>query len=214
MSRKVRDLRKRFIVFCEGDTEYNYVDHMRLNQGVELALKPINMGGGGYASFLDAIKSEASNNCLAKFVIIDFDRVLKHPGEKPKFIDIINYCKLQNEHGKIPHFVIVDNPDFEYVSCLHIEGYNGQNVKQYIEKTLGFIDLDKFKAKEDIYEYLNSNNNSYNLMLERLNKKLVTNTYTIDKTNMDIQVSDTQVDWDNERQRGSNINEFFDVIDW
>lgn len=214
MSRKVRDLRKRFIVFCEGDTEYNYVDHMRLKQGVELALKPINMGGGGYASFLDAIKSEASNNCLAKFIIIDFDRVLKHSGEKAKFIDIINYCQLQNELRKIPHFLIVDNPDFEYISCLHVEGYGGQNVKQYIEKTLGFVDLDKFKVKEDIYEYLNSNSNSYSLMLGRLRQKIVNNTYMVDKTNMDIQITDTQVNWENENQRGSNINEFFEVIDW
>ena len=214
MSRKVRDLRKRFIVFCEGDTEFNYVEHMRLNQGVELALKPINMGGGGYASFLDAIKAEASNNCMAKFVIIDFDRVLKHPGEKVKFIEIVDYCKLQNEYGKIPHFLIVDNPDFEYVSCLHIDQYKGQNVKQYIESTLGFVDLNKFKTKEDIYEYLNSNNNSYSLMLERLKHKIVVNTYMVDKTNMDIQIIDTQVNWDNENQRGSNINEFFEVIDW
>lgn len=43
MSRPKRVLRKKFIVFCEGDTEYNYVDGMRLKQEVELALKPINM---------------------------------------------------------------------------------------------------------------------------------------------------------------------------
>ena len=80
MSRPKRVLRKKFIVFCEGDTEYNYVDGMRLKQGVELALKPINMQGGGYKSFLDEIKKEASNNCLAKFIIIDFDRTKIHSG--------------------------------------------------------------------------------------------------------------------------------------
>ena len=52
MIREKRKLRKKFIVFCEGDTEYNYIDTMRLNQGVELALKPINMHGGGYSNFL------------------------------------------------------------------------------------------------------------------------------------------------------------------
>lgn len=41
--RKERILQKRFIIFCEGDTEYNYIDKMRKNQGVELVLKPINM---------------------------------------------------------------------------------------------------------------------------------------------------------------------------
>ena len=58
MSREKRKLRKKFIVFCEGDTEYNYIDTMRLNQGVELALKPINMHGGGYSNFLEVIKKE------------------------------------------------------------------------------------------------------------------------------------------------------------
>ena len=57
---------------------------MRLNQGVELALKPINMHGGGYSNFLEVIKKEANNNCLAKFIVIDYDRVKKHPGELAK----------------------------------------------------------------------------------------------------------------------------------
>lgn len=45
MSRKERVLKKRYAIFCEGDTEYNYIDKMRKNQGVELVLKPINMHG-------------------------------------------------------------------------------------------------------------------------------------------------------------------------
>lgn len=53
MSRPTRILQKRFIVFCEGDTEYNYIDHMRKKQGVHLVLKPINMRGGGYSNFLN-----------------------------------------------------------------------------------------------------------------------------------------------------------------
>ena len=94
MSREKRKLRKKFIVFCEGDTEYNYIDTMRLNQGVELALKPINMHGGGYSNFLEVIKKEANNNCLAKFIVIDYDRVKKHPGELAKLKEIIEYCKF------------------------------------------------------------------------------------------------------------------------
>ena len=101
MSREKRKLRKKFIVFCEGDTEYNYIDTMRLNQGVELALKPINMHGGGYSNFLEVIKKEANNNCLAKFIVIDYDRVKKHPGELAKLKEIIEYCKLQNSNKRI-----------------------------------------------------------------------------------------------------------------
>ena len=74
--------KKRFVVFCEGDTEYNYIDKMRKRQDVQIALKPINMHGGGYSNFLKKIKTESQTNCLAKFIIVDADRLIKHPGEK------------------------------------------------------------------------------------------------------------------------------------
>ncbi len=214
MSRPKRELRKKFVVFCEGDTEYNYIDAMRLKQGVELALKPVNMQGGGYANFLDEIRTEASNNCLAKFIIIDYDRAKKHQGELPKLKELIEYCKLQNSSKKIPYFLILDNPDFEYIACLHIENYHGQDVKRYIEQTLGLGDIEKFKAMRDVYSYLNTKDNSYKLMLSRLQKKIVINHYQINKSGFEIKISDTEVVWEHESVRGSNINEFFEVIEW
>ena len=167
MSREKRKLRKKFIVFCEGDTEYNYIDTMRLNQGVELALKPINMHGGGYSNFLEVIKKEANNNCLAKFIVIDYDRVKKHPGELAKLKEIIE-----------------------------------------------FKNIDNFKAKKDVYEYLNTKGNSYNIMLDRLKEYIVKNSYNINKSNFDIRITKTDVIWDNENKRGSNIREMFEIIDW
>ncbi|MDD3277527.1 MAG: hypothetical protein PHG16_01390 [Lachnospiraceae bacterium] len=104
MSRPTRILQKRFVVFCEGDTEYNYIDRMRKNQGVQLVLKPINMHGGGYSNFLKKIRTEASSNCLAKFIIVDADRIMSNEGEmvwcsngvvpqKTHFIKILETCK-------------------------------------------------------------------------------------------------------------------------
>lgn len=107
---------------------------MRLKQGVELALKPINMQGGGYTNFLEAIKKEASNNCLAKFILIDFDRAKKHLGELPKLKEIMEYCRLQNSSRRIPLFLILDNPDFEYIACLHIADYQGQDIKSILSR--------------------------------------------------------------------------------
>ena len=214
MSRPKRKLRKKFVVFCEGDTEYNYVDAMRLKQGVELALKPINMQGGGYGAFLEEIKKEAKNNCLAKFVLVDFDRVKKHSGELGKLKELIEYCRLQNQSRKIPHFLILNNPDFEYIACLHIADYQGQDVKRYIEQTLGFGKIDKFKNKKDIYEYLNTGSNSFTCMLSGIRDKIIINHYRIKKENFEIEILDTELVWENESKRGSNINEFFEVIDW
>ena len=132
MSRKQRVLKKRYAIFCEGDTEYNYTDKMRKKQGVELVLKPINMHGGGYSNFLCQIKKESQTNYLAKFIIVDADRIVSVPGEKENFLKLLEYCRIQNDKGNTPLFVIADNPDFEYVACLHDADYKGQDMKSYI----------------------------------------------------------------------------------
>lgn len=216
MSRRERVLKKRYAVFCEGDTEYNYIDKMRKNQGVELVLKPINMHGGGYSSFLAQIKKEAQTNYLAKFIIVDADRIKSFPGEKDNFLKLLEYCKLQNDKGNIPHFVIADNPDFEYVACLHDPDYKGQDTKGYVEKTWKFKDLGTFKSNADVYDFLNTGKKSYLNLLETLKKqeKLVSNSYDIKKKTFDISIKSTTFNPDLLDKKNSNIDEFFEVIDW
>lgn len=82
MSRKVRETKKNFKVFCEGDTEYHYIERMRQEKRISIAIKTVNMQGGGYKSFLDKLKTDGTKNCLAKFIIIDGDRAVKEQGEK------------------------------------------------------------------------------------------------------------------------------------
>ena len=156
MSRKQRILKKRYAIFCEGDTEYNYTEKMRKNQGVELVLKPINMHGGGYSNFLRQIKKEAQTNYLARFIIVDADRITTVSGEKENFLKLLEYCRIQNDKGNAPIFVVADNPDFEYIACLHDEEYKGQDTKNYIVKTWGYKNLDAFKNDKDVYEFLNT----------------------------------------------------------
>lgn len=165
---------------------------------------------------MERIKVESKNNCLAKFVIVDLDRYKNIPGEEAKFKELIEYCKLQNKNGTVPHFLIIDNPDFEYVACLHISEYKGQNVKNYIESVLGFGTVEKFKAKKDIYQYLNSNKNSYSVMLKRIkeNDKFIQNVFSVHKNRMEIVISKTNIEWDNLNARGSNIDEFFSILEW
>ena len=215
MSRYKRELIKKYIVFCEGDTEYNYFDAIQKKQNTKLILKPINMQGGGYSNFLTEIKKQADNNCLAKFVIIDYDRVIKHPGELTHLKKLVEYCQIQNQNRKIPHFLIIDNPDFEYVACLHIPGFHDQDTTRYIEDSLGFKNIENFKKKKEIFAYLNSESNSYKNMLTRLrSKKIIINHYKINKAGFDIIIEKTDVIWDNESQKGSNINELFEIIEW
>ncbi|SFS72383.1 RloB-like protein [Succinivibrio dextrinosolvens] len=177
MSRKIRVLKKRYAIFCEGDTEYNYTEKMRKNQGVELVLKPINMRGGGYSNFLRQIKKESQSNYLAKFIIVDADRIQKVQGERENFLKLLEYCKIQNNKGNTAIFVITNNPDFEYVACLHDNDYNGQDTKNYIEKNWKYKDLDSFKNNTEIYDFLNSGRKSFVNMLEtiRNQEKLIKN---------------------------------------
>lgn len=216
MSRKQRVLKKRYAIFCEGDTEYNYTEKMRKKQGVELVLKPINMHGGGYSNFLRQIKKESQTNYLAKFIIVDADRIVSVPGEKENFLRLLEYCRIQNDKGNTPLFVIADNPDFEHVACLHDTDYKGQDTKGYIVKTWGYKNLDAFKNDTEVYEFLNSEKRSFEVLLGILRRqdKLVKNLYEIKKKTFDIRIKSTVFNQDMLDQRVSNSEEFFDVIDW
>ncbi len=216
MSRKERILKKRYAVFCEGDTEYNYVEKMRMKQGVELVLKPINMHGGGYSNVLRQIKKEAQTNYLAKFIILDADRIVKEPGERENFLKLLEYCRIQNGKENTPLFVVANNPDFEYVVCLHDSDYRGQDTKNYIVKTWNYKDLNAFKNDTEIYDFLNNGKKSFENLLEIIctQDKLVKNHYEIRKKTFDIIIRSTDFEEDMLDQRNSNIEEFFDVIDW
>jgi len=216
MSRPKRELKKKFVVFCEGDTEYHYIEHMRRNQGVEISLQPINMKGGGYTNFLNEIRTKAQRNCLAKFIIVDADRINNGRGEQAAFMALLDYCTLQNGKKTVPHFLIVDNPDFEYVACLHIAEYKGQDTSAFITRQLGFKSLEQFKGKEDIYAYLNSGNSSYKSMLERIRgrSKVITNEYVVRKKSFEVEIQKTVLNMDALSTRCSNLEEFFNVIDW
>lgn len=216
MSRPKRELQKRFVVFCEGDTEYNYIDKMRKSQSVQIALKPINMHGGGYSNFLKKIKTESQTNCLAKFIIVDADRLMKHSGEKESFQKLADYCRLQNKKGVIPHFLIVNNPDFEYVACMHVPEYKGQDITRFLQTALGFQNLEQFKKNPEVYECLNNGERSYKVFIRKIQgkEKFVQNTYSIKKKSFEVAISRTEIDWNLLNHRGSNMEEFFSVIDW
>ncbi|WP_346909617.1 RloB domain-containing protein [Faecalicatena orotica] len=213
MSRKTREIKKNFKVFCEGDTEYNYIDEMRRQKRLSIALKPLNMKGGGYSNLGEQVKTDGTTNCLAKFIIIDGDRAIAEDGEKKKLRELLEYCILQNRNRRIPHFLIVNYPDFEYLACLHIRKYKGQNAAQYIVKELGYKSVDEFKADKKVYNVLNTNGNSYNLMLSLLKDEFcfVINSFSINKKQYEIKTS-TVYDWSKLGVKGSNIHEFFKVI--
>ena len=198
MSRPERALQKRFIVFCEGDTEYNYIEKMRKRQNVHISLKPINMHGGGYSNFLDKIKTESQTNCLAKFIIVDADRLIKHHEETDGFEKLLKYCKLQNEKKTIPHFLIINNPDFEYIACLHSPEYKGQETTRFLQTFFEFKTLEDFKKCPEVYTRLNCSDSSYNVMIQKISNrnKFIQNKYSVKKKNFEINIDRTDIDKD------------------
>lgn len=209
----MRKIEKVFKVFCEGDTEYNYINEMRRQLKLSIALKPINMKGGGYTNFLDNIRVDSNTNCVAKFIIIDGDRAIDDVNEKHQLRKLLEYCIVQNKSGRTPHFLIVNYPDFEYVACLHVPTYRGKNVAQFIVNELGYRNVDEFKADESVYNVLNTKGNSMEVMLSSLKRTncFIVNKYTFNKRTFSMAV-ETTYNWDKLGYQGSNINEFFEVV--
>jgi len=213
LSRKIRQPQKIFKVFCEGGTEHHYIDELRRQKKLSITLKLVNMEGGGYRNFLEQVRADGTTNCLAKFIIIDGDRAISEEGEKKNLDELLKYCILQNKNGRIPHFLIVNDPDFEYLACLHTPRYNGQNAAQYLLRELGYKSIDAFKADKKVYHVLNTNGNSYEQMLSQLKSEncFVINKYSINKKQYEMKVS-TTYDWEKLGRKASNMNEFFEVI--
>lgn len=171
------------------------------------------MKGGGYKSFLDSLRIDGNANCLAKFIIIDGDKAVSEEGERKNLRELLEYCILQNNSGRTPHILIVNYPDFEYIGCLHTPGYKDQIVKQYITREMGYKDIEDFKSDKKIYQVLNTNGNSSRIMLERLKREncFVVNMCTVNKKRFEVK-ADTSCDWEKLGRRGSNINEYFEIL--
>ena len=147
---------------------------------------------------------------------MDVDRLMKHPGEKDSFLQLAEYCRLQNKKGTNPHFLIVNNPDFEYVACLHVPEYKGQEVTRFLQTVLGVQSLEQFKKNTEVYECLNNGKRSYQVLIQKIQgkDKFIQNTYSVKKKNFEIAISRKDVKWELLDCKGSNMEEFFDVIDW
>ena len=215
MSRKERSIKKVFKVFCEGDTEYNYFDNIRTTKNISLAIRPVNMGGGGYANFISKLKCDSNSNCIAKFIVVDGDKALTDSSEQKRLDELIQYCRIQNNSKRIPHILIVDFPDFEYVACLHFENYNGKNSEQFITDELKYKSISDFKSDKKVLINIEKKGGSFNNLLKAINRNnvIVDNEISVKKKIYEITVGKTEYYSQNIGKKGTNINDFFDVLD-
>ena len=216
MSRLKRQTQKHYKVFCEGDTEYNYIDEMKRQRKLKITIKPVNMEGGGYKEFLNQIRRDGEANCLAKFIIIDGDRAIKEgEGERKNLAKLLEYCDIQNKSERIPHIIIVNCPDFEYVCCLHVKRYRNQQTKQFIIGELSYSSLEAFKKDIKIFKKLTTQGNSPDYMIDILKKRpqFIRNTIKVLKNTFDIRVVNTVCNWELLGAKTSNFFEYYDLLD-
>ena len=169
------------------------------------------MKGGGYANFLNEIKTKGQSNGLARFIIVDADRMQSHSGEDAAFLRLLEYCRQQNRKKAIPCFLILDNPDFEYVACLHAADFSEQATEKFIRENMRFSCMAEFKRKKDNYEFLTNRAYSSKNMLKRLrgSKKALYNKYIIQRRNYSIRVPETVFKTADLPVRRSNLEEFW-----
>lgn len=217
-SRPKRKMTRKVVVFCEGNTEYNYIDSAKQYVNVELIVSAENMHGGGYNNFLNVIKKRAYDNCLMKFVIVDGDRISNDISEEEAFWKLVKYCQAENyksTNGACPYILIVNSPKFEYVACMHNQSYKGQNIDSFIKEVLGYKSLDEFKNDKKIYEKLNSNSNSYENVLKYINhhrEYIVKNIYHKVPLPEFIKFDKYIINKDNVGKKCTNMNDFYDIV--
>ncbi|MBE5881029.1 MAG: RloB domain-containing protein [Lachnospiraceae bacterium] len=214
MSRKIRQPEKTLKVFCEGETEFNYFEYIRKNKKVSLTIRPVDMKGGGYGSFLQMLQEDANSNCMAKIIVVDGDRALSVPGEEIKLKQLAEFCKVQNSSKRTPHILIVNYPDFEYVACLHRDTYKGQDALIYIKKVLGYQDVEDFKADADVFRVLTAKGGSIEKLRNSTNPntKIVENRMKYNKTEYELNVKSKFL-WERLGIRGTNFDDFYEVLD-
>lgn len=76
--------------------------------------------------------------------------------------------------------------------------------------------MEQFKKNPEVYGCLNNGERSYQVLIQRIQgrDKFVKNTYSVKKRSFEIAISRTDVTWELFDCKGSNMEEFFDVIDW
>ncbi|MCI8366268.1 MAG: RloB domain-containing protein [Eggerthellaceae bacterium] len=173
--REKRQLAKKCVVYCEGQTELNYVRGLKrwlksVEPSLDIMLDPTDVKGGGYSVMLDKIRTAPDSNCIARIVLIDFDRYKKHAGERPVLRSILAVSRASIRKN-VPVVVIVSNESFEYVICCHDEKYNDADPATFLCREWGYRSLNECKSDDRIWEKCCKGSRSIHVALELLRGK-------------------------------------------
>ena len=216
--RQKRQFAKNFIVYCEGDTERHYIDGMRrwlheVDSNAHVRITPIDVGGGGYGAILHRLKKDSDSNCLARFVLVDFDRYRGVEGEAIAFKRLVEYSN--NSRGKLsPCILVVSNKNFEYTLCFHDERYKGQDATAHLRSSWGYRTLDDCKADVGVWDRAHRGARGHDKALNCMEGRhlVLENTIVVDPKHFGITLKRVRFDESCEHILGVNLGDLFKVV--
>lgn len=204
-------------ILCEGDSEYNYFYKMKQEQHYSFKINPVNMRGGGYANFLNCLRSDPDTNCLAKFIVVDGDRAINDSREMDGLKKLVDYCRNKNKRkDSTPYILIITYENFEYLACLHSPEYNGTaDTENFILRNFKYKTIDSFKKDANVYEFLNKENRSFSVMLEQAKKrsKIIENQIVVKQKTYSIAVKQMVFVPEKLGIKSTNIEDLFDTLE-
>lgn len=217
--RKKRTLKKRILVFFEGYTENHYVVGLKnwieqIDPSINIAIKTINIEGGGYLSILTALNKQPDSGCIAKIVLFDFDRYLNHKDEKIVFEKLLSLSQNSNKRNRIPCILIGTCPKFEYCLCCHSSQYGGSDIPAFMKAKWGYLSSDDCKNDKKIWEKVHRGNSDHSIALKYLESRprAIKNDFEYVANNCSIRLFSVAFDSDALSSKGSNFGDLFKAL--
>lgn len=225
--RPIRTPKPTVEVFVEGGDEETYFRELKksvLFRTIRLTIKPYNIKGGGYVEFTKYIKkNNATYGCVARFLVMDYDRYLMHDSERKAFQDLLEYCKTENKTHDIPYFMLVANPSLELFLCFHMEDFSlSADPVCFLCEKFQCQSLAQFKGKliqdPKVFECIMQN--SVPEAIERAcsrmraRPKVICNQPVISGKGITVKIRNNNIIWniDNHAHKNANMDEFFDIV--
>lgn len=211
---------KRFVVYCEGVTELNYLNGLKTwlsskDDSIKVHIDSVCFRGGGYKKVLEKLVSEPDSNCIARIVLLDYDRCLDDASERMVFNRLISLSRQSAENGKrVPIILVVSNRDFEYALCSHDPSYSNTSTGTFLCSEWGYGDISKCKADKKIWDKAHCGARSHEQALAflRHRPKLLDNTIISNKSGLSVALKRVELREENESCSTSNLEDLFATL--
>ena len=213
--RPAKQLSKKYTVYCEGKTESRYLEGLRTwmkesHPEIKLRLEPVDVGGGGYREFLKRLRIEPDTNCVARFVLLDYDRVVKHAHEAAAFKELLDLSQASTRKN-VPIILIVSNESFEYALCAHDPKYRDGDTEAHLTDCWAYRDFADVKSDGAVWNRAHTLGRSHEVAIRHLMKRpqLITNTIRYESKKLRLSLIEVRYDSAVASTRTSNLTDLF-----